>query len=465
MENGDSPGTSSRNRLLLPDKLPPLEGPARVALHSLLRISCEANQLSINDVIRECNIPILRPSDRGGHKLIKSLHLIDAGSVLSERIIGPIEDLTGFKDLHLLTLSPLVKLDGVGRLSVAEYRKWCPYCYCDDVTAGLPPYDRLLWSIKLVNFCPVHDVPLLRKCRSCGGDRTPLRYGRDLSGFCPHCFSWLGEGFIPRKSVGDDQTSHARWVTRSLESLLNQPPEEGTPLLVNFQHVIRDLASQHHAGAVAHVAHHIRRNRSVTASWLSGASQPAWDAICDISYVYQQPLPLMLRGQVCELLTIDPLPLPATARPRQGERRKRPVPREHDKIRGYLTDLAKGAHPSITSLAMAARKIGIEVREFYSIAPDSASDAARALNQRKKEISIRTTAQKHASLAEGMQIAARRLASVEAKITRRVVCAELEKLGLRLRWAETKLVVQQVRRLAAEAGYRASNSSTVSGNT
>ena len=121
-------------------------------------------------------------------------------------------------------------------------------------------------------------------------DRSPTLYGRDISGFCPKCQAWLGKAETPRGIAHDDQSRHGIWVARSFADLLEFAAPEGANLSAPLMASIRELAELHHKGVMARLAEQVRRNKSVVATWLVGKSRPNWDALCDLSYVYQQPL-------------------------------------------------------------------------------------------------------------------------------------------------------------------------------
>lgn len=441
----------SVKRLLVPSTLPPTSGAQRVALHSMFRLICEANQLIVNDVVSALNAPLYGPADDQRRKLVKSIHLIDAGSVNSGRLVTFLASVTGFEKLKALTLADFVGLKGVAPLTTRPYRQWCPHCYTEDIANGLPPYDRLLWSIDLVRYCPIHDAALRSKCDRCGGSRAPQLFGRDISGFCPRCFEWLGENVGRSASAPDDQTKHLLWVARSFADLLNSPPSPEIDLLPGIQFSIRKLADFHHKGATTYVARQIGRNKSVVSTWLAGKSSPAWDAVCDLSYVYQQPLSALLAGELTGITSSDPLVLPTAARPRQGLRRKRPVVRDPAAIVRLLDDVAIGLHPGITAVRQVADRLNMNVRDLYRLAPLAAKTASAAVARRNAVARSQLAAFRLSKRDQTMHDVAVNLASRKSKVTRRVVQEEMAKSGIAIRWAESKEILSKMRRLVAAA--------------
>jgi hypothetical protein len=453
------------SRLLIPSTLPPTTGAQRVALHSLFRLVCEANQLVVNDVITKLNAPLFGPAEDRNRNLAKSVHLVDAGLAHSGRMVPFLERLTGLENLKALTLADFVGMKGIAALWTRPYRRWCPHCYAEDLASGLTPYDRLLWSIDLVRCCPVHETALRFKCDHCGGDRAPHRFGRDISGFCPRCFGWLGERPPGKPANADDQTKYLQWVARSFADLLDVPSLAEADLLPGIQASIRKLAILHHDGATTYVARQIGRNKSVVSTWLGGKSRPAWDALCNMSYVYQQPLYALLVGDVTGITISEPLPLPTAAHPRQGLRRKRPLARDPAVVVRILDEIATGLHPGVKSVQQVADRLNMNVREVYRIAQEEAKAASAAVARRNAAVRLQTAAYRLTERETALRRVAETLTLRESKVTRRIVHQEMAKIGFAVRWSESKEVLSRVRNLVVAAEDKGATLASASGTS
>lgn len=433
--------------LFPPSVLPPLRGPERVSLHSFLRLICEANQLLLVDVVSAFSAPLFGESPERSRKLVKSVHLIDAGSVQSGRMIEFLEACTGMHGLDALTLKGLA-LSGLSDLATRPFRKWCSHCYQADVQAGLSPYDRLLWSINLVRYCPVHEIKLSSKCLCCMKDRSPTLYGRDISGFCPKCQAWLGKAEVPRWGQHDDQSRHGIWVARSFADLLEfeLPVEEhlGGSLVAS----IRELAELHHKGVMARLAEQVRRNKSVVATWLAGKSRPNWDALCDLSYVYQQPLHALLTGEIAKISLDQPLLLPASALPRQGTRKRAQV-LDSTKAVLLLEAASSGAYKSMGSVRDVAKRLGTSDRELLRRVPDATRAAAEAFRQLRKAASAEAACRRVEGLSKAAALVAKEFASQGSKVTRRTMAKAMEKLGWAPRYNESAALLSFVKQAVA----------------
>ena len=424
-------------RMLLPPVMAPLVGPQRVALHSFFRILCEANQLLVNDVVSELCVPLFGASPKRSRRMIKELKAIDAGSVQSERLVKFLEEATGLGELRLLTLHQLACLSGMSPLVTGPFRRWCPHCYFEDVSSGMPAYDRLLWSIELVRVCPVHSAPLQSRCHGCGQERAPYLFGRDISGFCPRCRTWLGRRPQIRRPVEDDQRRHAKWVAQSFAQVLDSPPVQGVDVGQHIRTSVRALAELHHDGAYAPLARQIGRNKSVIATWLAGKSRPYWDSICDISYVYQQPLEQLLCGVVEQITLSEPLVLPSAAYPRQGVRRKSPSIRDPNELAAFVQKAAQGGYSSVKSVDQAAKRLGVNVRELYRVAKVATTAAAEVMKARREADREKAKFDRQQGIREELERLGRDMARGQHKPTRRLLCQEMERRGWLIRWDES----------------------------
>lgn len=68
---------------------------------------------------------------------------------------------------------------------------WCSVCYHEQRTKGKVVYDKLAWTLKDVDSCVIHRVPLLTKCPHCS-EKLKVLSGKSRPGFCSKCLSWLG---------------------------------------------------------------------------------------------------------------------------------------------------------------------------------------------------------------------------------------------------------------------------------
>jgi hypothetical protein len=86
-----------------------------------------------------------------------------------------------------LTLLPLDHVISKARL-IRSDRAWCVMCLAEQVQKYGVRYEKLIWSLQIVEVCSKHNIPLETNCLSCGNPpmiKQNLPYGR-----C-RCGKWL----------------------------------------------------------------------------------------------------------------------------------------------------------------------------------------------------------------------------------------------------------------------------------
>ena len=212
--------TLVHTRLLPPRAIPPMDGPQRIALHSLFRVVCEANQLTVNDVVNAFHNEILGTDRVPFSRVFIYLQLSDAGSLQSHRLVAFLESATGMRNLLGCTLAEVSGRSDGTRLLTGKTRKWCPHCYSQDILDNWPPYDRLLWSIDIATHCPIHHVRLESECGQCNLKFATHPRSFDISGFCPACQSWLGRRANPIAQLTSEDDRYDHWCSTVLAELI-----------------------------------------------------------------------------------------------------------------------------------------------------------------------------------------------------------------------------------------------------
>jgi hypothetical protein len=173
------------------------------------------------------------------------------------------------------------------------------------------------------------------------------------------------------------------------------------------------------------------------------------NTLCDLSYVYQQPLNGLLAGDVDQITVTVPLPLPVSTRPRQGLKRKRPIARDPATIVGLLHEVMSGLHPRITSIYKVADRLNMNVRDVYRLASYEAKVTSAELARRNSQARAQLASRRSTERDLAIQRVAKFFATKQSKVTRRNVHVEMAKCGVPVRWSESKDVLSTVRGLVA----------------
>lgn len=464
-----NPYNASTSPLLLPPRaIPPVHGPQRIALHSLFRIICEANQLTVNDVVNAFHNEILGTDKVPFSRVFINLQLSDAGSLQSHRLIAFMESATGMRNLLDCTLATVSGLNGGTRLLTCKMRKWCPHCYSQDLLDGWPPYDRLLWSVDLATFCPVHQVRLESVCRHCCRSFAVHPMGRDISGFCPYCQSWLGRCAGPNSQTLSEEDQYDDWCSTALAELIGCTSSLAANASNTFVENIRVLIADCHAGVKAHFARQIGRNKSVVASWLGAKAKPRWDVLCAISYAYHLPLQALLAGQVSNGAVQGRIrALPCSVVDRHIDNRRKPTARNLERMVSFMSSIQAGEHPEITSMNAVATHLGTNERELYRLASEAARKTSSALAVQAAHRRVVRAAQRLRDRDEAVRRLSIEFARSGQNVSRRAVESELAVRGYVVPWQESKEVLALVRRQTAveQSEVRSTAADLPSGNS
>ncbi|HXE21525.1 MAG TPA: hypothetical protein VN617_04235 [Rhodoferax sp.] len=108
----------------------------------------------------------------------------------------------------------------------------------------------------------------------------------------------------------------------------------------------------------------------------------------------------------------------------------------------------------------------MDAREIYRIAPDAAKVAAAAIQTRNAAERAVKAQIRSKRLDAAVQVVSASLARKGSNVTRRVMCEELTKQGLQVKWAESKHLLALMRHYTAlaEAGLHGPQSAA-SGNS
>ncbi len=136
--------------------------------------------------------------------------------------INALEKLTSRNDLSYLTL---ISWKGIiTKNSIGNHKKWCPYCLNAMQGKNTPSYHPLLWNLKDISICSVHNTPLIRNCPKCNKLQLRLSYRGNIAN-CQSCDSWLGDNTNFKKHSEDEINEFSMWVAKSCGELLRVTPK------------------------------------------------------------------------------------------------------------------------------------------------------------------------------------------------------------------------------------------------
>jgi len=284
----------------------PVAIPARSRLHSIepIGVGTPFVESLTGYMIRLAAAHAVRVSDLIEHELRTSIPHFHAAAAIPNAINGvnesarnwvsALESFTLRENLQLLTLLSFASLLKTPFL-VRQERAWCPRCYESRRVQGLEVYEQLLWSLRLVEVCPLHNTPLETSCPTCHRRLRPLR-AVSRPGLCSRCHQWLG---LPHPQThGAPQTDYQTWVAKQFGQLLEIAPHAQPVGIENIQKVLVGYVDSFSQGNRSAIADAAGCRRSSFCKWYNGASTVRVDLLLRMCHALRIPLTSLVTGTV-----------------------------------------------------------------------------------------------------------------------------------------------------------------------
>ncbi len=201
--------------------------PYTECLTSYVTRLAEAHNVTLGTLIGKEITPILnkhylnKVATRGGGGIYKSASSINGVKSAAMEMLKSLEQLTLRDDLRFLTLtkwSEILPTRGLLRPKKA----WCPQCIDEWNLHKKPIYEPLIWFIKEVEICNIHETRLQTYCPNCTKE-IPTLSRNSRVGFCSHCSHWLGQSKVDNSSQVETSTWNY-WKVTNIGQLLELMP-------------------------------------------------------------------------------------------------------------------------------------------------------------------------------------------------------------------------------------------------
>ncbi|BAU65469.1 TetR family transcriptional regulator [Stanieria sp. NIES-3757] len=303
------------------------------------------------------------------HKLYSFTDAINGTGVMGLDIVNALEKLTFQNRLSLLTLTNLSELIPSRKL-LHDYKLWCPQCYRNCHTRSEEIYEPLIWKLKTVAVCSIHNLPLQEFCPYCLKKNYHLAW-KTRPGYCSQCGQWLGELKAYDQSLlakeKDETLNWHLWVSKNLEELLIKNSSRDVTWSKNtISQSLMRYAQQNAEGNIAALARQLEMPKNTVWLWCKGKNQPTLEMLLRICYG--------LKVSVWNFLTqenlIESEKVHLIASPPELKSKAKSKVLELDKIKEYLEQVIKKETIPPPSMEQVARDLQFQRRTISRHFPE-----------------------------------------------------------------------------------------------
>jgi transcriptional regulator with XRE-family HTH domain len=218
-----------------------------------------------------------------------STHTINGRGVPARDFVRALESLTHRHGLRYLTLLPWEEVLPYQGGFQRRARAWCSQCLRKWQAKAMPVYEPLLWTLKPVTLCPLHQQTLSFMCPFCKLQNGVLD-ARTRPGHCSRCEQWLAPpptaDLVPdNRALTNDDLSWGNWVATVLGEILAAAPRlPFVPRREGIAQTIR-LCVEHIAdGNASEFARALEVGRGDVSQWQLGKALPKFPSLLGLSF-------------------------------------------------------------------------------------------------------------------------------------------------------------------------------------
>lgn len=284
--------------------------------------------------------------------------------------VKALQALTIREDLRFLTFLTWANvLSSWGLIRIT--RAWCPYCYDYWRVEGEVIYEPLLWAVKSVTICPIHQCRLRLQCNAC--DRpSALLEPRSRPGYCSQCRKWLGlslEDIKPAEiEIGQEELALQSWIVAIVGELLAAAPFlSSPPPKARLAEAISSCIDRHAEGVSSRFATAIQIEKSLVWSWQKGKLKIPMDSLLRVCHYTRRSAVGLLEEESSGPSTIEP-DLCSAAFHLIPVRRRAKGPLDKEKLR-YVLEEALQENPPLP-ISKVVERLDHDRKNYYRFFPD-----------------------------------------------------------------------------------------------
>jgi hypothetical protein len=303
---------------------------------------------------------IKRSATFGGNRFYDGARYLNGLSKTSREIISILQELTGRSDLSCLALNNWTNVISP-RTLLKENLSWCPMCI-KEIQDKRDIYYPLLWYLKDVNQCTLHNITLSTHCPTCE-EKIPILHRKMVNGYCPYCNASLTtyqtHGSVIMKEFDN-------FIIEEIKYLIQHSPNISYVFEKGFVNKRMKLLISHAtSGNPADLRGKIGIPKVTFYGWIRENRLPQLDSLIKICYSMGISLFNLLNQEFTEPVSLRQTPLNPSNKVSKSKRKL-----NYDQIQNQLIMLLTQDPP--ISMEEAAKKININKRTIYLNLPDLA---------------------------------------------------------------------------------------------
>lgn len=288
-----------------------------------------------------------------------------------------LQELTGSTELNCLALNNWTNVISP-RALLKENLSWCPLCI-EEIKEKRDVYYPLLWYLKEIQHCTLHNIPLCEKCPNCD-KLIPALHRKMINGYCPYCRSSLVT-YQPQTDV--TMIDLDNFIIEEIKYLIQYSPNISSVFEKGFVNKrLNILINQATSGNPADLRKKIQIPKVTFYGWLRENRLPQFDSLIKICYSLGISLFTLLNQDFVAPLLLREVPLNVSNKVTKSKRKL-----DYVQIQEELLEFLKQDPP--LSMKEVANKIKINKRMLYQNLPNLAKQISARysceIKKRKKE--------------------------------------------------------------------------------
>lgn len=337
----------------------------------IIRIS-EKHTVHIRDLVNKLLIPKLekhylqRSVIYGGNSFFEGAKTINGYTSNSRDIVEALTDLTGRKDLNNLSLTGLDKVFATREL-LKPNLSWCPYCIKESFIENNEVYYPLIWFVKAVKICGIHQCLLSDRCPTCLNNNQILRR-KMILGYCSYCACRLDVNINLNKNIREEYIEWYNYIYQNVSSIIKGKNffisiiKNKEQIIIHQLNIINEQCFDNELG---NFAEFVGMPKNTLRAWLKGDNIPSLEGILQICF----KLNITFANLLLDLNLKNNMSYASNRVTTNNSAASRNyIPIDFKLVEQKLNNILAADIP--ISMSEAAKKIGRDKRVLYSNFPD-----------------------------------------------------------------------------------------------